>query len=401
MARKKSTTKPKATITRSSKEIAKKEDEQLQTNNGGGGGGGTSILQIPDVILIDILSKLPTKTILSCRCACKSLRNVISDPDFVKIHLLRAPTSLLIPTSERNLYLAEVDEWEIGSVFQLNTHGLDLYEKRVIVQHSCNGLICLCDEETNKSQFSIWNPILGEYAFLPQAERGSSCKVSGFGYSPSTNQYKVLRVFQHKGIPKAEIYTLGMDSWRSIGDAPYLNGWSSSNTLLNGALHWIIWDERDDLRSICSFDIGDEKFRTIPSPPWTEQNQQHRCNRFKVKLGVHEGCLYLCNVSIGDQFDMWILKDYGVEEHWIKASDHEKLKIQPMLDCSHIRLLKFLSNQEIMHLSGREPLKIRGDFRSLILYEIQPPFQVSPHVASFVSPRHFGGNLKVLNVDSG
>ena len=45
---------------------------------------------LPRELIVDILSRLPVKTLCRFKCVLKPWRSLISDPDFVKTHLLRA-----------------------------------------------------------------------------------------------------------------------------------------------------------------------------------------------------------------------------------------------------------------------------------------------------------------------
>ncbi|KAK9274542.1 hypothetical protein L1049_021791 [Liquidambar formosana] len=156
--------------------------------------------------------------------------------------LVDSPVSALRPSPLGPPPSTEVYEWDISSVSKLDTHGLDLYLKGVIVQPSCFGLICLCVEETNKSQFSIWNRILGDYAFLAQDERGCSCKhynreafaCDGVAWRPGENGIKewVMAVLKFEVnedggtslmVPTYErnLYLVEVDDWDSSSVSKY------------------------------------------------------------------------------------------------------------------------------------------------------------------------------------
>ncbi|KAK3004800.1 hypothetical protein RJ639_019933 [Escallonia herrerae] len=57
---------------------------------------GSSISVPLNIIVDDILSRLPTKTIIRCRCVCWTFRKIISDKYFANLHLLRSPGCLVI-----------------------------------------------------------------------------------------------------------------------------------------------------------------------------------------------------------------------------------------------------------------------------------------------------------------
>lgn len=87
---------------------------------------GVSIVDVPDPILIDILSRLPTKSIVFCKSVCRSWRNLISDPQFAKNLFAQAKPQILLHVLDstriwRTLFLVEPDE-EDGLGFDLKEY---------------------------------------------------------------------------------------------------------------------------------------------------------------------------------------------------------------------------------------------------------------------------------------
>ncbi|KAG5254949.1 F-box associated domain, type [Salix suchowensis] len=56
----------------------------------------TIVTKLSEDLMIDILSRLPVKTILSFMCVCKTWLRLISDKDFATHHLSRSPPGILI-----------------------------------------------------------------------------------------------------------------------------------------------------------------------------------------------------------------------------------------------------------------------------------------------------------------
>ncbi|KAF7114619.1 hypothetical protein RHSIM_RhsimUnG0082900 [Rhododendron simsii] len=80
---------------------------------------GPSLEDLPEPISFDILLRLSTKSLLTCRCVCKPWRKLISDPEFARLHFARAEAFPLIRFSSstyvsRNLYLVEPPEDSSG-----------------------------------------------------------------------------------------------------------------------------------------------------------------------------------------------------------------------------------------------------------------------------------------------
>ncbi|KAL4637558.1 hypothetical protein ACB092_03G085700 [Castanea dentata] len=241
---------------------------------------------------MEILLRLPIKSLVRVRYVCKTWYNIISDPYFTRMHLARAPTASLV----------------IQTLLSYNP-----------VRHK-------------KEVTFVCNIATGEYMTLPGAKTKDDRfwqTIRRFNYFPKTNQYKLIaELALDKGFrrpdfnpaPLVEVYTLGADSWRIIGDAPYSFVGSYFGTFLNGALHCLIQpiDTTDSTSTfICSFDIEKEEFQPFPGPPI--QNLGPNWEIEHIHLGASGGFLYLCeNYPTSSSVDIWVMKDYGNEQSWMK-----------------------------------------------------------------------------------
>uniref|UniRef100_A0A5B7AXY7 F-box domain-containing protein n=1 Tax=Davidia involucrata TaxID=16924 RepID=A0A5B7AXY7_DAVIN len=288
-----------------------------------------SITEIPDDMISDILSRLPLKSIFSCRCVCKTWCSLLLDPNFAALHYARAPQGVILHfVIQRDLYLEVESSGSRNSsrgstsnavVTKLNTK-LEFPERMPHRLNSCNGLFLFI-----KFGFpitcSIYNPITGEYMILPQDKNDAFSQIGfGLGFSQKTNQFKVLRISFYTKILmqlKAEIHTVGTNSWRSIGGdvLPKLCCPSPQSIFLNGALHWMPETLlSSNLIDINSFDFENEEFQSIPLPA---QFGVERITR-TARLGLLGGCLCIYDTSFSPQLDIWMMKDYGVKESWTK-----------------------------------------------------------------------------------
>ncbi|KAL7243276.1 hypothetical protein ACSBR1_015643 [Camellia fascicularis] len=136
----------------------------------------------------------------------------------------------------------------------------------------------------------------------------------GFGYDSSNDDYKVVRISHHDQDANCadnmvSVYTLRTNLWRRIEDSPY------EHTLHEpGALHWLARKGVGSNKSIViiSFDLVDENFRDMPSPDSVD-------NFILVEeLGVLGGCLCVLVPRYGVYNDVWVMKEYGVRDSWIK-----------------------------------------------------------------------------------
>ncbi|KAH7844594.1 hypothetical protein Vadar_029725 [Vaccinium darrowii] len=287
----------------------------------------SSIFSIPNPILMEILSRLPITTIRNCRCVCSAFRNLISDPHFPQLQLARAQSSLMLrfPMCFVESIDPFVDSGVNGDIC-ISTNTLlkfkpksDVPMQGLEVLSSCNGLICFYGPGTY-NPYVICNPVINEYVIVPQTEKVLSINVgSGFGFCSRTNQYKVLRLLSpSKGFwskLEAEINTLGTNLWRRVGDGPPYLHWYSGGCFLNGALHWIVHDTENCFKSMCCFNFGKEQFQPFPGPSeFCGLRGQLKVD--KMKMGVLKDDLSVFHHSTNDRLDIWVMKDYAVQESW-------------------------------------------------------------------------------------
>ncbi|KAM0985059.1 hypothetical protein ACFX13_012593 [Malus domestica] len=358
--------------------------------------GCNKFLQLPKALIVEILSRvLSIKTLLNCRCVCKEWLSLIFDPEFTRLHASRSPIGILIKTyppirKSRRLDFTHILD-SAGSDLQLEKIRFSpknslpigaMPEFRLI--NSCNGLLCFSGANRDYPCF-VCNPILGEYITIPHTDNTrnrNSCFFVGLGFSSAMNEYKVLRMTNGT---EAEVYTIGSGVWRSIGNAPGDIDQLPFNAFLHGALHWVSYSSKSP-EFIHSFDFETEQFRPLPVPS-LPVNQFSDC----FLLEVIGGCLHLC--VFGDdcsKFDMWVMKEYGVQKSWTKVLVFEKLyDCVEELCCDVYEPIMYLSNGEILMLYNNRAIVCyngeRKSFREIKITWTQAPFEAIAYSPSFVS----------------
>ncbi|CAI9765276.1 unnamed protein product [Fraxinus pennsylvanica] len=380
------------------------------------------ILELPVHIIVDILSRIPLKDILRCRCVCKTILKLLKDPYFAEVHLARAltTTSNLIIREHGSkwgsLYFFTFDLGEAGlssccgadwmsHSYLRHLHPLSRINfdfsfrgRNLAFIGSCNGLLCLYYNSQSKPFYSICNPILQEYTELPDLAASTPSYIysnlSAFGFCPRTKQYKVIRFLwptsvdpltsiQSSGMV-ADIHTLGSDSWRRIENPVWLKQ-QAFDPFVNGALHWITTSHKPS-ELISSFDLETEQFRLLPPPP--HFSLHYVKNVSWINIGVLRECLCLCYIYEDAQFEAWVMKKYGVKESWTKKfSIDMKLYCNLRVEDLH-RPIKFLSNGDLCFLFASNSLVSfnpkKKTFREL---KKMGPWrtEVTAHVLSFIS----------------
>ncbi|XP_071722195.1 F-box protein At3g07870-like [Rutidosis leptorrhynchoides] len=239
-----------------------------------------TIVDLPKEAFVEILSRLPVKSILSCRCVCKRWCDLLSSSNsaFASLHFTRSTPQFFVETFDGNKF-SHFMEIEDDANLQ---NGITIFPSRFEpdmlswnVVNSCNGFICLSSHYF--VPVMVCNPITGEYIDIPSnyALSRRAYIVSGFGCSVTSNQYKVVRLISEVekndielGIEfssSVEVFTIGTKSWREIGTVSYSLDQSSCVTYFKGAIHWICNDVMSP-NYIISFDLENEKFSTISLP---------------------------------------------------------------------------------------------------------------------------------------
>ncbi|KAK9933017.1 hypothetical protein M0R45_020231 [Rubus argutus] len=274
------------------------------------------ILQLPDYIIFEILCKISISKVIQCRLVCKSWLRFFSNPYFTKTLCSRTPTSLIVSGPSNDHYLVGLDESSRphGDVSELSSYR----GRSTDIVGSCNGFLCLHD--SRRSRFYLSNPITDESVVLPKHYHLD--RQCGFGFSPVSNVYKLVYfsfychypIFGdgYDGEADVMVLTVGSTVWRNVGKCEYPVGYQDYGIYVNGFLHWVAFG----LNVIKAFDVERELFQSFPPPPLPSEGTS-RENWSASRLVVLKASLSLI-VPNGDNYSVWVMKDYGVKESWTK-----------------------------------------------------------------------------------
>ncbi|KAL5723143.1 hypothetical protein ACHQM5_006571 [Ranunculus cassubicifolius] len=309
---------------------------------------------IPEDVLVDILLRLPVKSIIQYKSVCKSWRLLITDTSFTRLYYSRSyrnsEIKLLITSDYNRSPFGDKQKPQI--FFSIDSEVCDYAENLSLllppfkindafIVGVFNGIFCLSDY---RGMVSLWNPTIREHVKLPNMipmclhQLQCSSVIMGLGgYNQGREDiYKVVRIAFfyeqfHRNFSACEVtvYTLGMhSSWRIINNESPLRPFyimSPGNVIhLNGAIHWVgalcevptvcntgisFWDYP---KIIPCFDLKNERFGEIP---WRNENVPHRYHH--MSLADLRG--FLC-IGLHDihKVEIWIMKDYGVKSSWGK-----------------------------------------------------------------------------------
>ncbi|KAA3481919.1 F-box protein CPR30-like [Gossypium australe] len=279
--------------------------------------------ELPEALVMEILSKLPVKSLTRFNCVCKYWCSSFQTPHFISKHhhynLKHNNLNLLLRRYDGNTfqpYFSQLSnkKGKKNEVKQ-NIHLPFFKNTTPSVYGACHGLLCLHDPSTDKA--AIWNPSTREFKILPPSSiqcppyfspfeetylslDDVSFSNAAFGFDSKTDDYKVIRfVF--------ELYSLRSDSWKEIPSPDYTpTEPNNGNNYVDGICYWkTVYGGYLDFRGlILSFDMGNEEFSILPIPEFVGSFPEYYVDLlvFNGSLGVIVYPLERIDTS----FDLWV-----------------------------------------------------------------------------------------------
>ncbi|KAK7262102.1 hypothetical protein RJT34_29662 [Clitoria ternatea] len=278
-------------------------------------------LHLPSEVITEILCRLPVKSLLRLRSTCKHWRSLIDSTHFIFLHLNKSPNTTLILRRHSHLYT--LDSHALHQPVEL-IHPLMCYSNSIKLLGSSNGLLCISNIADD---IAIWNPSIRKHRILPsdRLHRPQSsllaARVFGFGFDSSSNDYKLLNISYFVDLhnrtfdSRLQLYTMRSDTWTPLPSMPYaLCCARTMGVFVSGALHWVVTRklEPDQPDLVVAFDLRAEKFREVPLPVSVKGSLEMDV----AKLGE---CLCVVENNGNSRFDVWVMKEYGLQESWCKV----------------------------------------------------------------------------------
>ncbi|KAL3505842.1 hypothetical protein ACH5RR_031224 [Cinchona calisaya] len=272
--------------------------------------------EIPEVIISNILSRLPIKSLSRFKCINKHWNAMISSPNFT---LSNCKSKAVLMSSKSDESSIEYTRFLfVDTDFDVET--LQCNEKYDSIAGSCNGLLLL----VKGSSFFLLNPstrFCRKVLELEALKRDMFTALSGICYDGSTDDYKVVIALDYTNIHSPDNcekgYTLlaGLREkrWKEVNFS-YRADPKTSALLFNGFLHWkVICEDPCFLprgaNKIVRFDPKNDEFGELPMPqdwessgettilhglgvidPPVEETIKTELN-FVLGLGVLDSCL--------------------------------------------------------------------------------------------------------------
>ncbi|KAL2553626.1 F-box protein CPR30 [Forsythia ovata] len=330
---------------------------------------------IPEVLMNDVLLKLPVKSLLRFRSVKKSWRDLIDNPDFIKMHMER---SMKMGSSVEVIHRCNLNKFysmhldlsgnpirdpeelphPFGYRYDLDKSVVYTGDYEIHLVGSCNGVVCFVD---SAHRIILWNLATRKYFELQHLDielpRFMDLDLTyyfnyGFGYDGATDDYKVIRLINSYNNKSdcflVELYSLKSKSWKRFEDLVSRTRSDHYGILVGGALHWLTYETKwdDDESPIVAFDLTKEEFNLVPC--------LHLPGKIaSMNLGTFHGCLSLfCHYHEAGG-ELWVMKDYGIKESWTKVYTNNRTSVRYMraidhsiLEVNKTRLLWYNSLQE-------------------------------------------------------
>ncbi|KAK6142305.1 hypothetical protein DH2020_022653 [Rehmannia glutinosa] len=302
---------------------------------------------LPQEVVIQILTKLPPKTLIKFRCVSKTWNSLISSPYFISMHTQQ---TLLSDSGTNQIIVRRYSKDQNSEVYSVHLDKEDQFpdDKNIRIEYpfrdcirfyyrivgSCNGVFCLFDDLFGQADsILLWNPVIKRKVILPAPQASFENMeyymfVLGFGFDVVNNDYKVVRMAYIQGDngyivpPEVEVYALSTKNWHKInGEVPNcVVEYFWSQVLINGNVNWVAYRNRGKEvkveNLIMLFDLTREVFDEMPLPDALENELPINLIGVNVKgsLGVvhYEDRIWSMSCCI------WVMTKYGDVKSWSK-----------------------------------------------------------------------------------
>uniref|UniRef100_A0A452ZUM6 F-box domain-containing protein n=1 Tax=Aegilops tauschii subsp. strangulata TaxID=200361 RepID=A0A452ZUM6_AEGTS len=298
----------------------------------------------PDDMILEVLLRLPVKSILRFRSVCRSWAAMLPSKDFCSLHMA---TSKMMPPAPKLLVLSPASTFGSVAVYACSPSSpvddllftFDCARRNsveMVMPSPCCGLTLLYDAAA--PAYYVCNAATRAITRLPPHRVPTYDSSAGLGFDAGTREYKVVRlingVFGEKETIRCDVCTPGADRWRpATGGVPFK--WSQfANSAVhhaavnkippvfaNGCLHWLINPSliiRRPRAAIVSFSVAEETFGCVRSPPFW--GPREHLGSLSQSEGEHLVVMddQLCivrdlrnGIPHGGTLEIWGLLDYG------------------------------------------------------------------------------------------
>jgi F-box interacting protein len=277
-----------------------------------------TLLYLPNELVIQILKRLPVKSLICFKCVCKLWFSLISDPHFANSHFqltaaTHTPRVMCISPLSHEILSIDFEAFFNDDPASVNLNfSLPKSYFPVEIRGSCRGFILLY----RPPNIYVWNPCTGFKKQIPLStfDSKSVADCHGLVYDESRDDHLVV-VFSHVS-SHLEVFSFRDNMWKEINVThfPYvIVPYQGEGFLLNGVIHWLAYRRDLDLDVIVAFDLMEKKMFEMPVPSDFAQ-------RFLGNLWVFGEFLSLWVKDYdNDTIVIWVMKEYKMHSSWTKT----------------------------------------------------------------------------------
>ncbi|KAK4487389.1 hypothetical protein RD792_005989 [Penstemon davidsonii] len=279
---------------------------------------------LPEDLVIEILLRLPVKSLLRFRIVCKQWHVIIKSPSFIRKHVYHWSnyTRLLVyyhANMPRKIPKVEFYDFTLFQDETLETYeeppNLKLPGLIEALHGPCNGIFCVL---STSFKLALWNPATRRMRGLPSPSKEFIViDEIGFGIDPITDEFKIVLIIGHNCVCRLEpfyaVYTSSNDSWKYYKDEVHLNDHSIvsrseyGTTFLNGFYYWKKYSIKTFSSVILTFDMHNEVFRDIEMPEVVRSIPDGNLGTYNDSLA-----LFSYDINAFDRrIDIWVMKEKG------------------------------------------------------------------------------------------
>ncbi|TYI62871.1 hypothetical protein E1A91_D10G277800v1 [Gossypium mustelinum] len=346
--------------------------------------------KVPEVLVTEILSKLPVKSLIRFNCVCKYWCSSFQTPCFISKHyhnnLKKNNLNPLLQRTDGNADIPYFSQLSVekGENFLVkqNIRFPFFIHDSPCVWGARRGLFCLHSALMDDTKVAIWNPSTREFKILPPSSvqrptyPGLSCKhvffdCGAFEFDFKTDDYKFIRFvtlcyvdsecgIESPEVSQVELYSLKCDSWKEIPSPNYSPlDYCLSNNCLDGICYWIIATGNSPYEKvmILSFDMANEKFSVSPILEFVGFFSKININVLVFNGSV--GVLVYPVEGIDKSFDLWVMNG----EEWTKQFSIESIPgvVDPLGFWKNNELFLLNTNYEVVLFDpSTQELKVLG-----------------------------------------
>ncbi|GMY27972.1 F-box protein At5g49610 isoform X1 [Fagus crenata] len=277
----------------------------------------------PDEVILQILARLPVKSLYRSKTVCKLWCRLSSDKYFIQLY-----NELSVKNPLVLVEVSEVSESKSSLICVDNLRGvseisLDFLKDRIKVRASCNGLLC-CSSIPDKGVYYVCNPMTREFRLLPKSRErpvtrfypDGEATLVGLACNLLSQKFNVVlagyhRSFGHRsdGTFICLVFDSELNKWRkfvSYQDDHFTHMNRNQVVFVNGSLHWLT----GGCSCILVLDLDCDIWRKMPFPDKVSYGSG---SGNRIYLLESDGCLSLIQISDA-WMNIWVLKDYERQE---------------------------------------------------------------------------------------